>query len=225
VRTPTRAQSYFRYPLNRILASEGAVRILRELARHGRERSVPALARATKLSAQAIRNVLADLTTIGIVEAIGQERTVLYRLQAAHPLYRPLAHLFEEEEQRVARVFAALRETATQAEPETLAIWMYGSAARGDDTPTSDLDLVLVTSNTDVESASATYKEALSGMTDAERVSLSVVGLSQADVRRLAADNDPWWHNLVSDAQPVVGPAPEVLAARLAATKRRKRIA
>ena len=78
MRTPTRAQSYFRYPLNRVLASEGAVRIIRELARHGRERSVPALARATKLSAQAIRNVLTDLTTIGIVEAIGQSASILF---------------------------------------------------------------------------------------------------------------------------------------------------
>ena len=49
---------------------------------------------------------------------------------------------------------------------------------------------MLVTSNTDVESASATYNEALRGMTNAERVWLSVVGLSPADVRRLAADND-----------------------------------
>ena len=225
MRTPTRAQSYFRYPLNRILASEGAVRILRELARHGRERSVPALARATKLSAQAIRNVLTDLTTIGIVEAIGQERTVLYRLQSAHPLHRPLAHLFEEEENRVTRVLAALRETATVAEPQALAVWVYGSVARGDDKPSSDIDVVLVTSNNDVESASATYKQAVSGMTDAERVTLSVVGLSQADVRRLAAEKDPWWHNLLSDAQPVVGPPPEILATRLAAAERRKRVA
>jgi predicted nucleotidyltransferase len=159
------------------------------------------------------------------VEAIGQERTVLYRLQSAHPLHRPLAHLFEEEENRVTRVLAALRETATVGEPQALAVWVYGSVARGDDKASSDIDVVLVTSNNDVESASATYKQAVSGMTDAERVTLSVVGLSQADVRRLAAEKDPWWHNLLSDAQPVVGPPPEILATRLAAAERRKRVA
>ncbi len=132
MRTPARQQSHFRYPLNRILASEGAVRVLRELARHGGEWSVPSLARATKLSAQAIRNVLMDLTTIGIVESVGQGRAVLYRLQTAHPLRQALAHLFEEEKGRVSRVFASLREAVATAVPEVLAVWVYGSTARGD---------------------------------------------------------------------------------------------
>jgi predicted nucleotidyltransferase len=183
------------------------------------------LARATKLSPQAIRNVLADLTAIGIVESIGQERAVLYRMHTAHPLQRPLAHLFEEEENRVTRVFSGLREAATIAVPDALAVWVYGSTARGEDDPASDLDIVLVVSATDVESAVAAYRESLNGMMETERVPVSVVGLSQDDVRRLAAGNDPWWRSLVSDTQPVLGSPPDSLAARLAATRNTTRVA
>jgi hypothetical protein len=70
-----------------------------------------------------------------------------------------------------------------------------------------------VTSRSDVESASWAYQQALSDVIDAERVSLSVVCLSDDDVRRLARDKDLWWRNLVSDAQLLIGRSPEDLAA------------
>lgn len=215
MRVPSLPQSYLRYPLSRILASEGAVRVLRELARHGGELSVSALIGPTRLSTQAVRNVLGSLAATGVVEPIGQGRSVLYRVRSAHPLLAPLAHLFAEEEARVGRVFRALREAARAAAPTALAVWVYGSAARGEDSPGSDLDVALVVPEQDVESATAAFREHLAPELDREHVALSAVGLSPTDVRRLAESGDPWWRTLAADAQPLVGPMPAALAERV----------
>src|SRR5438094_489265 len=68
MRTPTAPQSHIRYPLSRIFVSEGAVRVLRELDRHGGELSVPALVAATRLSSGAVRALVQDdLVAAGVV--------------------------------------------------------------------------------------------------------------------------------------------------------------
>lgn len=218
MRVPRRPQSHLRYPLSRIFASQGAVRVLRELARHGGKLSIPALVGPTRLSAEGVRNVLADLSTIRVVEPVGQGRAVLYHLRTAHPLHGALVRLFEEEEARGQRVLQSLRQAAHAMVPGIVAVWIYGSVARGEDAPMSDLDVALVLPGQDVESATATYRQHLAPVLDREQVTLSAVGLSSADVRRLADSDHPWWRNLVAEAQPVMGPPPAILAERLQRT-------
>src|SRR5258708_3294143 len=95
MRVPSRLQSNFRYPLSRILSSEGAVRVLRELMRHGGELAIPRLAEASKLNQQTVRNVLhGDLARTRIVESVGQGRSTLYRVRPVHPLHHVLCQLF-----------------------------------------------------------------------------------------------------------------------------------
>jgi predicted nucleotidyltransferase len=216
VRTPTLPQSHFRNPLSRVLASEGAVRVLRELARHGGERSVPALADAARLSKGAVRGLVEDdLAVAGIVERVGTGRNVLYRLRTDHPLRAALDRLFEEEEARTRRVLDGLAEGARDAAPNVLAVWVYGSVARGEDAPGSDLDVALVVPDADSELATDRFRAKLVPLLEREGVGASILGLSTADVGRLAATEDPWWLNVVADALPVLGPPPAILADRL----------
>src|SRR4051794_25494267 len=113
VRTPTEQQSYLRFPLNRVLSSEGAVRVLRELLRSRRELSISELADSTRLNAQTVRNlVLGDLVACGVVQSVGNGRVRLFRADLAHPLMPSLAQLFAEEESRVGRIFQAVRAAA-----------------------------------------------------------------------------------------------------------------
>jgi predicted nucleotidyltransferase len=215
-------QSHFRNPLSWILASEGAVRVLRELARHGGEQSIPALADAARLSKGAVRRLVQDdLAAAGIVERVGTGRNVLYRLRGDHPLRGTLDRLFEEEGAHAQRVLDALAEAARGAAPNVLAVWVYGSIARGEDVPGSDLDVALVLPDSDPDPAVRRYRAALAPVLDREQTGVSVVGLSGADVERLAAADDPWWRNLVADALPVLGPPPTVLARRFGAASGR----
>ncbi len=216
MRVPSRRQSYFRYPLSRILASEGAVRVLRELIGHAGETAIPRLAEATKLNHQTVRNVLlGDLAAAGIVEMVGQGRSTLYRARATHPLYSLLAQLFAAEDARVELTVQTLAGAARATVPGVLAVWMFGSVARGDDHPGSDLDVALVVPQETSETALADYRERVSSALDSELVPVSVVGLSVDDVLRLDAEDAPWWRNVVADAQPVLGLPPAALAEHL----------
>ncbi len=221
MRVPSRLQSNFRYPLSRILSSEGAVRVLRELMRHGGELAIPRLAEASKLNQQTVRNVLhGDLARTGIVESVGQGRSTLYRVRPVHPLHHVLEQLFAEAAARVQRTFQKLAAAAREAGPAVLAAWIYGSVARGDDEPGSDLDVALVVADEkSIESTLSAFRERLPPLLDPEQVSASVVGLSAKDVLRLAADETPWWRNVAAEAQPVLGLPPTVLVPHLRAIR------
>ena len=188
------------------------MRVLRELVRHGGELSIPVLVTATKLSKEAVRTLVqGDLSAVGIVERIGTGRIALYRVRTDHPLRGALDRLFDEEEAHSRRVFASLLEAARSATPDALAVWIYGSVARGQDGPGSDLDVVVVLPEDELESAIQRYRSALAPQLDREMVHLSVIGLSVGDIQRLADTDDPWWRNLEADAIPISGPSPAML--------------
>jgi DNA-binding transcriptional ArsR family regulator len=90
------------HPLDHIFGTAATVRVLRELARGG-EYAPPHLAAKTNTSRPAIREALIRLTTIGIVEHVGQGRNLLYRLVDDHPLARRITKLFRAETKEYAR--------------------------------------------------------------------------------------------------------------------------
>ncbi len=94
------------------------------------------------------------------------------------------------------------------------AVWLFGSAARGDDAPGSDVDVAVVFAAGTPEGALEAVREALRAPEDAERVTISVIGLWPEDVERLSA-GDPLWHSLERDAVPLLGPTPGLLRAEV----------
>lgn len=227
---PVRPQSTFHHPLTGVLAGEGSVRLVRELVGQGAPLSPRALADRTGLTIQGTRRALKRLVALGVVDAIGTSDRSLFEISRGHPLAAPLAALFAAEGARTARVAAALRAAIARSPVPVVAAWMYGSVARGEDTPASDVDVAVVF---DVDehagsgarrrrggSAGPSVEDAVSGLRDAlapleaqERVTLSLVGVSLADVARLTA-GDPWWAAVERDAVALVGLAPAAVAAR-----------
>lgn len=229
---PTTPQSVFRYPLTIALSSEAAVRLLRELAQHGGALSPRALADRTGLTIQGVRRALHRLAVVGVVDALGGGDRRLFRLAPIHPLRTALEALFAAEARRVDAVLAAVRQAARQVNPPPVAVWLYGSVARGEDTAASDVDIAVVVDAPEdgVERAVETMRTALAPVEDAERVALALVGVSLVDVARLAA-GDAWWVTMAAHAVPLVGPSPDTVArlARVRATEapeaqRRRRV-
>lgn len=98
---PARREEAREHPLDSILGTGAAVRVLRSL--HGGEQLAPPyIARSTRLSRPAVRDALIRLERAGIVERVGQGRSVLYRMASDHPLYRRIVKLFRAESRRAA---------------------------------------------------------------------------------------------------------------------------
>ena len=207
-RPPHVDQGFLRAPLTALFRSAGAVRVLRALAHHGGLLAVPTLERAAGLTNAGVHRVVRALADTGVVRTEGQGRVTGYRLDPDHPLVPAIAALFAAEDARADRVLDAVRAAAAPHQPE--AVWLFGSAARGEDLPGSDVDIAVVFRAGTPEAALDAVRTGLQPMEDAERVAVSVIGLWPEDVARLSA-GDPLWRALERDAVPLLGPPPSLL--------------
>lgn len=208
------SQSHQRYPLTRILGTPGQVRLLRELVRHGGQLAAPQLARTAGLTAAGARRALQALVGQGVVTVTGQQRGQLYRLNHAHPLGAALTALFDAEALLWEQFWDALRQSVARRAP-IAAAWLYGSAARGEDRPDSDIDVLLaVAGKNDVARAAEEVREAMHALEDRYGTRVSVIALSAADIRARAARGDAFWASVVADARPIKGERPRSFLAR-----------
>lgn len=207
-------QSVLRYPLTAILGSGANVITLRELMRHGGELSAPSLVKRTGLAKASVRQALGILTAMTVVDAIGSDRSRLFRVQRGHPLATALDALFREEEQRFEAVLAAVR-TAGERCRGLVAVWIYGSVARGLDRDSSDVDIAVVGEPRDISRIEQAMREMLQEAEGRLAFTASVVAIDTNDVLRLDATNDRWWTDLAQDSLRIVGDPPDVLADRL----------
>lgn len=211
---PIAQQSVLRFPLSAIFATEGNVRVLREMLSHGSELSAPAIAERVGLSRQHVLRIVSGLADLGIIEAVGVGRHPTYRGHRAHPLYDSIVKLFRAEEERFRRVRDAIL-AATTTEPLVESVWLYGSVARGEDRVRSDVDVAVVIGAEDIDRVTDEIRNRLRAAEEALGFNTSIVGLGPADVLRLRV-GDPWWAAVTRDAITIHGPTPERLATRLA---------
>ena len=204
-----------RYPLTAILGTEANVRLLRELFRLGGQMSAPLLAARSGLARASVWTGLAALEAMGIVACAGTGRTHLYSIRADHPLSGCPGGLFEAEEARFAAIRDAVRSAAAANGPDVIAVWIYGSVARGEDRPGSDVDIAVVSTAAERARVVDTMRETLAAPAAKLGFVPSVIGLDPDDIRRLAREHDPWWRGVVADAIVLAGPRPDEFAARL----------
>jgi predicted nucleotidyltransferase len=129
-------------------------------------------------------------------------------LRADHPLAAPLVALFAAEREQVDRVLGAIREAAADLQPAPLAVWLFGSVARGEDEPTSDVDVALVSALPEPTPQADALRDAIAAALPAREHRVSVIAFGPADVRRLAGEDAEIWRELARDAVVLAGDAP-----------------
>ncbi len=198
-------QSYRRFPLTHALASAGQVRVLRALALQGGPLAVAQVARDAGMTPRGARLALESLAGQGLVRVMGQSRAQLYALDATHPLATAVQALFEHEVRAWEAAKAGLRQGLADR-PEVRAAWLYGSVARGEDTPRSDVDIAVLLESDAAGGASA-VREAIDGLARQLGLPVSAVVLTTADLERLPAD-DAWLGEVERDALVLKGGSP-----------------
>jgi predicted nucleotidyltransferase len=209
VRKPA-SLSFLRRPLNNLLGTQANVRSLRELAATSPLSTVQ-LARATKLNLSGIRRTLDNLQATGILKSFpGRDR--FYALNLEHPIAAALLALFDSERAWWDSIRSTLEESIRN-DKRIAAAYVYGSVARGEDRPGSDIDLVLIT-HEDPSPVLNQYRERLQVSQEKLGFNLSLVANTLAEVKKKRRNGDVWWANVTRDALPLKGVRPEHLAGK-----------
>jgi hypothetical protein len=165
----------------------------------------------TALTPQEVRNVLDALVESEAVTMVGAGRSRLYCI-GPHPIMVAVRAVFAAEENLYAELMDELR-TCLSARREVFAAWVYGSVARGEDGPSSDVDIVIVASDPDVEGVANDVRSAFTRHSSRSSLPLSIVCLGVSDVIRLST-GDPWWVRLSQDDLSLKGSHPASFAGR-----------
>ncbi|MBI2072372.1 MAG: nucleotidyltransferase domain-containing protein, partial [Gemmatimonadetes bacterium] len=121
------------------------MRILRYLCRAGGEHTGRAIGRAVQVSHPAIHRALRTLAARAMVQAVRHGPAIAYRLNEDHWLVRTgLRPLFDAEAAFLAEVGGAVQKAAGVP---VRSVVLFGSVARGEASPESDLDLLCLTAS------------------------------------------------------------------------------
>lgn len=142
-----------------------------------------------------------------MVEALGSDRQRLYRFAEEGALSLALIALFEAEGQGHRDIVGAVRASAESAGAKSA--WLYGSVARGEDRPGSDIDVAVVCAPDRAFDVATAMREQLSNLWRRRGFDASVIALDVGDIERLEREEDPWWQAVKHDAVVVMGGAPE----------------
>lgn len=153
--------------LDDVLASRGHVRVLRALDAlpDGFGASVRDIARRARLAHPRTAQILPALTALGVTKLQRAGRADLYQLNRQHLLFPVLHELFSREAAVQSELEAFLRKRLPAVVPAVQEAYLFGSVARGESRPGSDIDLAVV-----VPKASASAAEdALTALADEVR--------------------------------------------------------
>lgn len=135
----------FQDPLDGILRTKSHIRLLRELCRlpTGYGVSAREMARRSGISHPTASSVLTALTDEGLTRRQRAVRADSYKLNRDHVMTQGILSLFAWEESLRSELLSFLKAGLSGLSP-THKAFLFGSAARGEATGTSDIDLAVI---------------------------------------------------------------------------------
>ena len=195
--------------LDEIFGRRSKVRLLRALIPLEQPVSGREAARRAGLSHRAIVS-LDDLSALGLIkrrETAGQH---LYSFNGEHALAPAVAELFEADNKRTLAILDRIRQLAVDEGAAYAGV--FGSSARGEADPQSDLDLIVLVDTAQAgEAAYAALVEGSEALREEFGVRLSPVVLTLDQARRQKREQSTFMRSVVRDARRVHGPPLEEL--------------
>jgi predicted nucleotidyltransferase len=117
------------------------------------------LAKLAKVSTWVVSKKFSKLVKDGLIQQRSEGREKFFKLNLANPKTRKLCELFEterrekfyKENRRLAWVLEDFAKRVSDFVPEVQSILLFGSAARGQATRRSDIDVLVITPNSEEE--------------------------------------------------------------------------
>ena len=189
-------KAFIAYPLDWVFSAPSHVALLRALKDCAEGMSGRAAARAAGINHQACRQALERLEGIGLIIRQGSGHTQLLRLNFNHALVKEaLLPLFRAEKD----FQALLRNSITHGlGKHARTATLFGSTARKEDQPGSDIDLLLVT---DPKAKARLTDKALAfghGFTKRYGIRLSPITYSVAEAKAKYRSGDPLMKNILA---------------------------
>lgn len=123
--------------LEQMLTATNTLKILSFLLSHPNEELYDReISRLTGISPAGTNLSLRELADIGLIEQFKKGRMKFYRLTLDDPLLRQI---------KIVKNLSALKSLTEKLKPSSIRIVLFGSAASGEDTETSDIDLFVLT--------------------------------------------------------------------------------
>lgn len=197
-----------RNTLDHILGTTAKVRLLRALLPLETPASGREAERLAAVSHRSATRALEDLVALGVLDRTTTRATHLYRVNRKHDLVPLLESLFQGESARLASVREEIEAALASAGlTETVAsVVLFGSAARGEARPDSDLDLlVLVEDRSRTEAAGAFLGAVSDRLRSRYGGRASALVLSIPEARRRLEDGDPLLRDVVRDGRTLFG--------------------
>jgi predicted nucleotidyltransferase len=191
-------------PLTVIFGAPSHVALLRALGRSGTGMTGREVARTAGVAQQSAAEGLARLERAGVVKSIPVGRAYLYTLNRELKIVREgILPLLEKEGEIRSGVFEALRKTF---QGEVLSGVVYGSVARGEERPESDLDVCIVVDRESQKEPTDARAGALFGTLKSELgVTLSAFVFARQEFIRGYRSRNPFFANVVQDGERFTG--------------------
>ncbi len=189
-------KAFIAYPLDWVFSAPSHVALLRALKDSAEGMSGRAAARAAGINHQACRQALDRLEVIGIIIRQGSGHTQLLRLNFDHALVKEaLLPMFQAEK----HFQSLLRNSiAHSLGKDARTATLFGSAARKEDQPGSDIDLLLVTDGAAKAGLEDKALEFGRGFARKYGIRLSPITYSAAEAKKKYRSGDPLMKNILA---------------------------
>lgn len=188
-------------------------RILAVLVETSAELNLRTLALLSGVSLAQASRVLPGLVSLGLVERREVPPSALFRIVPDHVAVRAVLALSRARD----LVLEELGGLAAELPEPPVSVIVFGSLARGDGGPDSDIDVVMVRPSGVGEDSDDWRRSVEAWRADVRRIagaSVDLVEVSEADIARLLRSRRPMWRDVFRDGVVVYGaPLAELRAA------------
>ena len=195
----------FKKPLDDIFQTPSSIKVLRVLAKGELDFTGRQIADMAGLNPQTCQNTLDRLNDLRLLAVRRVGRAYLYRLKSNNAIVNQmLAPLFNTEKNLLAN---ELTKVANRLEGTAIAVILFGSVARGEEEPGSDIDLAVIVQDPETrEAAQGLGDEILDELADVTGVVPTIIVWSKDEFKERYDSGDGLARSLLEEGRVVMGP-------------------